>query len=131
MSLKTYNPEDVSVAVAGNLLAPDDIKAGYIEDRNTLTAGTRGEVTRTKNLNKIIQWTLLLPQTHKDNDTLAALALADEAFIIGMRDAQGTMVATSAEAVFTKRPEIGRAKESGQNEWIIQGKGELHEGGNS
>jgi hypothetical protein len=59
------------------------------------------------------------------------LALVDNAFVVGVRDAEGTMVATSPEAVITKRPEISRAKEAGQNEWIIQGKGEIFEGGNS
>lgn len=131
MSLKTYDPSEVSLAVAGKLIAFDDIKFAYLEDRNTLSAGTQGEVTRTKNLNKIIIWTLLLPQTHSDNDVLAALALVDNAFVIGARDANGTLIATSPEAVITKRPEVGRAKESGQNEWIFQGKGEIFEGGNN
>lgn len=131
MSLKTYDPSQVSLAVSGKLIAFDDVKCGYTEDRNTISVGTQGEQTRTKNLNKNIQWTVLLPQTHGDNDVLAALALVDNAFVIGMRDAEGTMVATSPEAVITKRPEVGRAKESGQNEWIIQGKGETFEGGNS
>ncbi|MCK5610318.1 hypothetical protein KAR91_51070 [Candidatus Pacearchaeota archaeon] len=131
MSLKTYDPSEVSLAVSGKLIAFDDVKCGYIEDRNTVTAGTQGEVTRTINLNKIINWTILLPQTHGDNDVMAALAITNQAFVMGMRDANGTMVATSPEAVITKRPEIGRAKESAQNEWIIQGKGEIFEGGNS
>lgn len=130
MSLKTYDPSVVSLAVGGKLISFDDVKYGYTADRNTISVGTQGEQTRTKNLDKNIQWTILLPQTHGDNDVLAALALTDTPFVIGIRDAEGTMVATSPEAVITKRPEIGRGKESGQNEWVIQGKGEIFEGGN-
>lgn len=131
MGLKTYDPLEVSFAVSGKLIAFDDLKFSYVEDRNTLVAGTQGEVTRTVNLNKIITWTTLLPHTHGDNDVLAALALTNAAFVVGVRDANGTLVATSPEAVITKRPEIGRGKESGQNEWVIMGKGEIFEGGNS
>jgi hypothetical protein len=131
MALKTYDPSEVSLAVSGNLIAFDEVRFGYEEDRNTISVGTQGEQTRTKNLHKNIMFTILLPQTHGDNDVLAALALVDNAFVVGVRDAEGTMVATSPEAVITKRPEISRAKEAGQNEWIIQGKGEIFEGGNS
>jgi hypothetical protein len=130
--MKTYDPSQVSLAVAGNLVEFDEVRLGYVEERNTLISGTQGEVTRTKNLNKIIQWTIILPQTHGSNDVLAALAITDVPFVIGIREAGGgNLVATSPEAVITKRPDISRAKESATNEWLIQGKGEIFEGGNS
>jgi hypothetical protein len=129
--MKTYDPSQVSLAISGNLIEFDEVTLGYVEDRNTLTAGTLGEVTRTKNLNKIIQWTITLPQTHSSNDVLAALAITDVPFVIGIRESGGNYVATSPEAVITKRPDTSRGKEAGTNEWMIQGKGEIFEGGNS
>lgn len=131
MGLKTYDPSEVSLAVGGNLIAFDDAKMVFNEDRNTLSAGTQGEVTRTVNLNAIMTCTILLPQTHSDNDVLAALAITNAAFVLGFRDANGTLVGTIPEGVITKRPEVGRAKEAGQNEWIVMGDGTIFEGGNS
>jgi hypothetical protein len=129
--MKTYDPSQVSLAIAGNLVEFDEVRVGYVEERNTLTAGTQGEVTRTVNLNKIILWTVILPQTHSKNDVLAALAVTNDPFVIGIRESGGNYVATSPEAVITKRPDTSRGKESGTSEWMIQGKGEIFEGGNS
>jgi hypothetical protein len=45
MALKTYDPSEVSLAVSGNLIAFDEVRFGYEEDRNTISVGTQGEQT--------------------------------------------------------------------------------------
>lgn len=131
MDLKTYDPSQVSLAIGGALIEFDEVAIEQEEDDNTLSAGTQGEVTRTKNLNKIALWTVTLPQTSSGNDVLSTLRLTNAAFVAGLLDIEGTTVVSAPEAVITKGPPVSRGKESGQNAWQIKGKTEFFVGGNS
>ena len=127
---KTYDPSQVSLSIGGSLIDFDEVTVEFDEDQNTFTVGTQGEPTRTKNLNRLALWTILLPQTHTNNDVLAALAVADGVFICSLLDLSGTAIAIASEAATVKMPPLGRAKESVQNSWTFRGKTELFPGGN-
>ncbi len=131
MSLKTYDPEQDSLAIAGSLIDADEMTIEFDEDQNTFSTGVHGESTRTRNLNRVALWTIVLPQTHGHNDVLSALALADAPFVSSYIDLEGTTLAMAAESVVIKRPPIGRVKEAGQNTWLIRGKTEVFVGGNT
>jgi hypothetical protein len=128
---KTYDPEQVSLSVGGFLINFDEVTVEFDEDQNTFTAGTHGEVTRTKNLNRLATWTILLPHTHSHNDILSALAITDATFVCSILDLSGTALAIAPEVATMKRAAIGRTKESGQNTWTFKGKTELFPGGNT
>lgn len=128
---KTYDPEQVSLSIGGSLIGFDEVTIEFDEDQNTFAAGTQGEVTRTKNVNRLALWTVLLPQTHNSNDILSALAITDATFVCSILDLSGTALAMTPEAAIVKRPPISRAKESGQNSWTFRGKTELFVGGNA
>lgn len=131
MGLKTYDPEQDSLAIGGALIDADDMTIEADEEQNTITTGTHGETTRTKNSNRVYLWTIILPQTHGHNDILSALRVTDVPFIASYIDLEGTTLAMAPEAVIVKGPPIGRAKEAGQNTWLIRGKTEVFVGGNN
>jgi hypothetical protein len=129
--MKTYDPEQVSLSIGGSLIDFNELTVEFDEDQNTFTSGTQGEATRTKNLNRLALWTVILPQTHSKNDILAALAITDATFICSVLDLSGTALAMCAETAVVKSPPLGRAKEPGQNTWTFKGKTELFVGGNA
>lgn len=101
----TYQPDKVSF-VFGSLII-----TGFAQDSMitvarktpiwTSTAGSQGYVTRTKNMDKRGDVTIVLDQSSPDNDALSALCVADELTGQGaqpfmMRDASGTSVASAA-----------------------------------
>lgn len=121
-----WNPADVSVVVAGNIIGGwgDDtfVTVERSEDAFSLKVGIDGIGARAKNNNRSGTVSLTLMNTSKSNDVLSALAAADElsgqaAFPIMVRDANGTMLATALTAWITKIPTVEFGKEVGNRTW--------------
>lgn len=121
-----WNPADVSVVVAGNIMGGwgDDtfVTVERSEDAFSLKVGIDGIGARAKNNNRSGTVSLTLMNTSKSNDVLSALAAADElsgqaAFPIMVRDANGTMLATALTAWITKIPTVEFGKEVGNRTW--------------
>lgn len=106
------------------------------EDGWTTYVGALGDVCRTRNLNRMGKVTVTLMATAAVNDLLAAQAELDEQFgtaygPIQIKDLNGTMICSGAEAWVMKRPKIERAKESGTVQWVFAvAELKMFEGGN-
>ncbi len=86
--------------------------------------GVSGEGGRTKNNNNggSLEYTCLAQS--QDNDTLSAIAAADELLGTGqgalfLKELNGTTVVHSSAAWIKKLPDTERAKEAGEVTWIF------------
>lgn len=132
-ALKTYDPSEGILAVGGALLESwNTITPDFAEDQNLMSVGTTGEVTRTKNANRLGTITINLPQTSSDNAVLSALALADTVINISFIDKSGTSVITIPSGVFVKQPSgvFGKDAADGSRDWQLTGKMTWVGGGN-
>lgn len=132
MAFKTYNPRRVTFSFKGfNFSAFAEgtfIKVSRNEDGFTTQVGSNGDVTRTKNLNRTGKVTLTIVATSLENDILAALYVADENAVaaspgvgaLQIKDLSGNMRVRAAQAWVMKIPDVERAKESGNVEWVIE-----------
>lgn len=118
---KSYSPGEVSLIIGGSIINFDGVTVSRNEDKNTLTVGTQGEVTRTKNLSNLGTIVVLLPQSSIDNATLSAQEIANGILSISVIDKGGTSVAVMPEGVITGMPESEFSKEHVQREWTFQG----------
>ncbi len=140
MSLTNYHTDQVILIwndININGYAGDTfIEVERNEDGFTTYVGSLGDVCRTKNMNRTGKITVTLMATAPVNDTLAALAQVDEddglEFApIQLKDLNGNMRASGAEAWIMKRPKIERAKEAGTVQWVFEvAQLNLNEGGN-
>lgn len=122
MTTKSYIPENVSVIIgAGIIQSWNEVTIEMAEDRWTFKAGTTGEVTRTKNANKLGTITLKIPQTSTDNAVLSALYLAGAQIPCLIKDNEGTSIHTMPAGTLVKMPNAIYGKESGEIEWQIKG----------
>lgn len=122
MSLKTYDPKEVNIIIGGRILQSwNSVTVAREEDENFMTAGTSGEVTRTKNANNLGTITAVLPQTSSDNAILSGLAAAGGVFSVMIQDKSGSSVHVMAEAVIGKRAESEYSKEASEREWTVFG----------
>ncbi len=118
---KTYSPGDVSFIVGGSIIKFDSLTVSRNEDKNTMTVGTQGEVTRTKNLSNLATITAVLPQSSSDNAVLSALEIADGVIPILVKDNGGASLHTMPTGVITGVPDSEYGKEHVQREWVFQG----------
>lgn len=129
MSLNTYDPKQVNLVVAGQIMS------GYAEDtfievsRNAnsfeLQMGADGDATRSRSNNKSGQLKLTLRQGSASNEALSALAVADEAsngsvFSFGLKDSSGTSLYAAATAWIVKPADSAFAVKSGTRQWMIE-----------
>lgn len=131
MAVKVYSQDEVSVNIAGNPIdggRGDDefISITQNEDDFTAKSGVDGEVTRSRNKNRITRIVLTLQATSASNDILSAIHNLDlktdggsGIFPIQVRDRAGTQVFIAPEAWIVKAPDLKFAKESGQTPWLI------------
>lgn len=127
--VKTYSPEKIDVIVNGFALsgfATDSIVTiERSEDAFELYSGADGEIGRSKNPNRSGTITIMLASTSESNETLSALAIADELSGIGtfpilVKDNNGTTLAASGEAWVQKIAPSELARTINDREWIIQ-----------
>jgi len=122
MGTKTYDPSNVSLIVGGRIVKEwNTVTVERDEDIFTLTAGTQGEATRTRNLNTLGKMTITIPQTSNDNDQMSAIANTRNLISCGLIDKNGLTVLTMPEGSITKYPSVEMGKESGEREWIVAG----------
>lgn len=137
---KNHSPDAVVANLDGINISgyADDtfIEVERNEDAITLYVGAGGEYCRSRSLNKSGTVTFTLMATSSVNDLLAAMAQLDEDTGTGygpllIKDLNGTMLVSAAEAWIKKRPKIERAREAGTIQWVIEcGELIVFEGGN-
>jgi hypothetical protein len=130
VALKTYDPQQYSMIVAGQIM--DGYGDGtYItvarnEDGWMYKSGVDGSGARAKNSNRSGRITLTLLQTSDSNDILSALAAQDEltggtaVFPILCRDGSGRSVFGGATCWIVKQPDSEFAKEVGTRQWVFE-----------
>lgn len=123
---KTYSPADVSLIVGGSIIKFNSVTARRNEPLNTMTVGTQGEVTRTKNASTLGTVTIVLPQSSTGNAILSAKAIVNGLESIIVKDNLGASLATFPTAAFTELPESEFAKEHGERSWELQGSMPIH-----
>jgi hypothetical protein len=120
--VKTYDPGQVSLIVGGSIVKSwNKIAVAKDEDDWTFSAGTSGEVTRTRNLNRLGAITITLPQTSQDNGILSAFSLAGGLLSCIVKDVSGTSLHVMPEGTVVKPADSEYGKESGEREWSIKG----------
>ena len=118
---KNYSPGDVSLIIGGSIVKFDAVTVARNEDKNTMTVGTQGEVTRTKNLSNLATITVVLPQSSSNNAILSAFEVANSVVSILVKDNGGLSLHTMPEGVITGVPDSEYGKEVTDRTWIFQG----------
>lgn len=122
MSVKTYDPSQVAIIIGGRIIKSwNTVTVTRDEDGWTFSAGTSGESTRTKNLNKLGMIEIDMPQTSEDNAILSAFEIAGNTLNSSVIDKGGTSVALVPEGTVVKSADSEFAKESGSRVWQIKG----------
>ena len=120
--VKTYDPSQVSLIVGGSILKSwNKITVAKDEDSWNFSAGTQGEVTRTRNLNRLGTLTINLPQTSSDNGTLSAFAVTGALLSCIVKDGSGRSLHVMPEGTVVKPASSGYGKEAEEREWAIKG----------
>lgn len=129
MSVKTYDPKQVSVIVGsqpvGGFADGEFVTVERNEDAFSLLVGADGESTRAKNANRSGKVTIRLLASSASNDYLSELQVADElsgngVFGLMVKDARGTSIYTAATAWINKQPPAAFGKDAGTREWVIE-----------
>ena len=129
MSTATYDPQQVSLVIAGQIIDGFDesemVSLDYTEDRFITRVGARGGVSRSRVVNSQGRMTITLMSSSKSNDDLSNLFNTDYyggggTFSVLLRDASGTSQASAKTAYILKPPPLRFGKEIGPREWIIQ-----------
>ena len=118
---KNYSPGDVSLIIGGSIIKFDIVTVARNEDKNIMSVGTQGEVTRTKNLSNLATITVVLPQSSADNATLSAREVVNDVLSILIKDNGGNSLHAMPEGVITGVPDSGYEKEVTDRTWIFQG----------
>jgi hypothetical protein len=128
MGVKTYDPQQVSLSMGGQIASgfADGTFISVERDEDTFNkvTGADGQVSRSKTANKSATLTLTLAQTSPFNDILSALAAADEVsstgvFPVILKDNSGTTIVSSGAGWIRKPPTSGFGKEIENREWVI------------
>ena len=118
---KTYSPGDVSLIIGGSIIKFDTVTVSRNEEKNLMSVGTQGEVTRTKNLSNLATITVVLPQSSSDNAVLSAREITNDILSILIKDNGGLSLHTMPGGVITGVPDSEYGKEAAQREWVFQG----------
>ncbi len=129
MAVKTYNPADVALVVAGVPISgyADGSFIVVSRDNPSFTNGTGsdGEGWRAKSNDRSGTCTITLLQTSEGNDALSALVALDELSGAGIgpllvKDNSGRSV-YSAETCWVEKPADAEfAREQSDREWVIK-----------
>ena len=127
--VKTYDPKQVAVIIGGNIITGFTDGTFVMVERNdpafNLKVGVDGIGTRAKTNNQSGKITITLHQSSASNDTLSALASADELSNTGVvpamvRDASGRTLCTALTAWVQKYANGEFAKEVTNRVWVIE-----------
>jgi len=129
MSVKTYDPRQVIIIVAGNQMSGyadgSFVTVARNEDMFTLQVGTSGEGTRSKSNNRSGTITFQLMQSSDSNAVLQALANVDElsnsgAVPVMVKDNSGGSLYIAETAWIRKIPDSEFSREAGPREWVLE-----------
>src|SRR3990170_3725535 len=125
MSVKTYDPRQVIIIVAGNQMSGyadgSFVTVARNEDMFTLQVGTSGEGTRSKSNNRSGTITFQLMQSSDSNQVLSALAAVDElsgagAVPVMVKDNSGDSIYVAETGWIRKYADSEFAREAGPRE---------------
>ena len=121
--MKNYDPEQISVVIGGSIIKNwNTIVVEFDEERWTFKSGTKGEVTRAKNLNKLGRIGITMDISSDDNDTLSAFFVSDAVVTGFVKDNNGTTIFTMPEGTVAGAPSTSLEKETTEREWNVRGK---------
>lgn len=121
--MKNFDPEQLSVIIGGSIIKNwNTVVVEYDETRWTFKSGTRGEVTRVKNLNKLGRIGITMDMSSDDNDILSAYFNADTVVSCIIKDNNGTSLITMPKGTVSDAPSSEFGKEATEREWNIRGK---------
>ncbi len=129
MSVKTYNPADVQLILAGIAVSgyADGTFIAIGRDNPSFTSGSGAdsEGWRAKSNDKTGTCTLTLLQTSASNDAFSALAALDEASGDGvgpllLKDNSGRSLYSAETAWLEKPADAEFAREQSDREWVIK-----------
>lgn len=121
--LKTYDPSQVFVVLGPAVVTDfEKVTIERDEDRWSYYTGSGGEITRTKNVNKLGQFSVEIPQSSAVNLVLSQLINVDYLFSAEIKDGNGYSIYTIPQASVQRVPtsEFSK-KESTTRTWIIKG----------
>lgn len=129
MSVKSYDPAQVSVTFAGIIVEGyadgTFITAARNNQSFTLKVGSSGEGARAKSNDRSGMVTLTLMQNSASNDLLSAQMALDEASGDGIgslliKDLSGTTLCSAETAWLQKPADVEFAKEISDRQWVIE-----------
>jgi len=122
METKTYTPDQVSLIVGGSIIKSwNKVTIKRDEDGWSFSAGTSGEVTRTKNLNTLGAITITMPQTSADNAVMSAYEVSDALLSCFVKDNGGASLYALPEGTVIKPADSEFGKDASEREWTIKG----------
>lgn len=126
----TYDAAKHAFSFLGNLISDGFAKGTWLEasrneDGFTFQPSSSGGGTRSRNNNTSGRVKLVLQAGTQMNDILMAIALADEQGGAGIgelfiKETNGTMKIKAENAWIMKIPDVKRAEESGEYEWVFE-----------
>jgi hypothetical protein len=123
MMVHTYDPIDVNVIVDGTILTGFAegafVQVEQEEESYTSYVGAKGEVTRSKNANKMGRITVTLKQSSPSNALLSRLAKSRHTFPVSVVDQNFRATAGGTECWVEKPANMEFGKEAGEREWIF------------
>src|SRR5690554_4135171 len=116
--MNTYDPQDVNVVVNGTILTGfmdgTFITVERDEESYTTHVGSKGEVTRSRNANKLGRITVTLKQDSPSNSYLNRLANGKDTFAVSVVDQNFNASAGGNDAWIERPANLEFGKESGQ-----------------
>lgn len=113
-----------SILITGGYMDGTFIACERAEDAFSMSVGAAGDVTRVRSRNRTGSVTLTLQAASSLNDSLTAIAVADELFGTGsyplqVKDLNGNTVVEAPAAWIRKRPATEFADEASGREWVF------------
>lgn len=127
--VKSYDPKEVSVIIAGNIATGFADGTYMMVERNNpswnLNIGSDGEGVRAKSNDKSGRFILTLQQGSPMNDILSGLQKADElngagVFPVVIKDNNGSSIHAAETAWVIQPASAEYAREVGSREWTIE-----------
>jgi hypothetical protein len=131
MSVKVYDPDQISVIFAGvpaeGFADGEMVTIEHTTPRFSSVVGTTGEVVRSKSKDKRATITVKLMQTSNTNDLYSAIAVADDKAPNGagiapvmVRDRQGRALYAGKDAWIVGQPDASYDRTAKSREWKIE-----------
>lgn len=133
MSVKTYMPDEVTIAIGPVLIESGFADGEFIRieqesDDTTDVVGTDGEVAVSRTNDRRATITVILMQTANANDGLSVLhgltlnspGMAGAIFPLLIRDRNGRAIYESEDAWVARAPDVSFDRQAGPREWQIR-----------